>query len=97
MTVSEDPGRVRGSTTIDELLRRWPDGRAMRLMSRLHWACAYCGGRTAEPLTMAAVRHANDPHLVLECFRALDSDEGPPDDLVEAAAEKHHRPGYGRR
>ena len=56
-------------------------------MSRLHWACAHCGGAFHEPLTMAAKRHANDPRAVLTAFRALE-DGGPDDDLVERAARK---------
>ena len=56
-------------------------------MSRLHWACAHCGGAFHEPLTMAAKRHANDPRVVLTAFRALD-EGGPSDELVERAARK---------
>ena len=56
-------------------------------MSRLHWACAHCGGAFHEPLTMAAKRHANDPRAVLTAFRALD-EGGPSDELVERAARK---------
>ena len=78
---------MKGSTTIVELLRRYPGGEAARLMSRLHWACAHCGGAFHEPLTMAAKRHANDPRTVLEAFRALDGG-GPSDELVERAARK---------
>ena len=78
---------IKGSTTIVELLRRYPDGRAARLMSRLHWPCAHCGGAFHEPLTMAAKRHANSPRAVLEAFRALD-EGGPSDEQVEAAARK---------
>jgi hypothetical protein len=37
-----DANPVRGSTTIVELLRRYPGGEAARLMSRLHWPCAHC-------------------------------------------------------
>ena len=42
-----------------------PDGAAARLMSRLYWPCAHCGGAFNEPLTMAAVRHRNPPRDVL--------------------------------
>jgi hypothetical protein len=80
-------GDIRGSTTIVELLRMFPNGEAARLMSELHWACAHCGGAFHEPLTMAAKRHANDPRAVLEAFRALDRG-GPSDEQVEAAARK---------
>ena len=56
-------------------------------MSRLHWACAHCGGAFHEPLTMAAKRHANSPRAVLDAFRALDGG-GPSDEQVEEAARK---------
>ena len=63
---------IRGSTTIVELLRLFPDGEAARLMSRLPLPCAHCGGAFHEPLTMAAKRHRRDPRAVLEAFRALE-------------------------
>jgi hypothetical protein len=75
---------IRGSTTIVELLKRYPDGRAAKLMADLSWPCAHCGGAFHEPLTMAAKRHARDPRVVLEAFRALDED-GPTPEQVEAA------------
>jgi hypothetical protein len=75
---------IRGSTTIVELLRRFPDGRAARLMADLNWACAHCGGAFHEPLTMAAKRHGRDPRAVLDAFRALD-DGGPTPEQVAAA------------
>ena len=75
---------VKGSTTIVELLKRYPDGRAARLMAELNWACAHCGGAFHEPLTMAAKRHARDPRAVLDAFRALDAG-GPTAEQVEAA------------
>jgi hypothetical protein len=84
-------GEIRGSTTIVELLRRYPGGEAARLMSRLHWACAHCGGAFHEPLTMAAKRHSNSPRAVLDAFRALDAG-GPSDELVELAAQKVAQP-----
>ena len=75
---------IRGSTTIVELLQRYP-GEAARIMARLHWPCPHCGGAFHEPLTMAAKRHANDPRKVLELFRALEHG-GPTDkDIAEAA------------
>jgi hypothetical protein len=77
---------IRGSTTIVELLRRYPDGEAARLMSALNWACAHCAGAFHEPLTMAAKRHACDPRAVLEAFRALDEPGGPDGELVARAA-----------
>jgi hypothetical protein len=77
-------GQIKGSTTIVELLKRFPDGRAARLMADLNWACAHCGGAFHEPLTMAAQRHARDPMAVLEAFRALEGGE-PNANQVEAA------------
>lgn len=79
---------MRGSTTIVELLRRYPNGDAARLMARLAWPCAHCGGAFHEPLTMAATRHKNSPSAVLEVFRALERDGGPSDEQVARAAEK---------
>jgi len=79
---------VRGSTTIIELLRRYPGGEAARLMARLHWPCAHCGGAFHEPLTMAAKRHANSPRAVLDAFRALEEPEGPSPELVARADRK---------
>ena len=78
----EEP--IKGSTTIVELLKRYPDGRAARLMAELSWACAHCGGAFHEPLTMAAKRHARDPRAVLDAFRALD-EGGPTPEQVAAA------------
>jgi hypothetical protein len=76
--------KIKGSTTIVELLKRFPDGRAAKLMSELNWACAHCGGAFHEPLTMAAKRHARDPQAVLTAFRALE--DGQPDaEQIEAA------------
>ena len=65
----------------------YPQGEAARLMSRLHWECAHCGGAFHEPLTMAAKRHARDPRAVLEAFRALEHG-GPADELVAAASRR---------
>ncbi len=85
----EAPEReIKGSTTIVELLRMFPGGEAGQLLSRLAMACAHCGGAFHEPLTMAAKRHARDPRAVLEAFRALETPEGPSDELVERAARK---------
>src|SRR5947208_12652051 len=75
---------IKGSTSIVELLRRFPDGRAARLMAELNWACAHCGGAFHEPLTMAAKRHARDPRAVLDAFRALEG-SGPTREQIEAA------------
>ena len=82
-------GEIKGSTTIVELLHRYPGGEAARLMSRLAWPCAHCGGAFHEPLTMAAKRHRNSPRAVLEAFRALETPGGPSDEKVARAAEKH--------
>lgn len=79
--------RVRGSTTIAELLRRHPDGRAVRLLSSVGMACAYCGGAIREPLTLAARRHGRDPGAFLRVCQALD-DGWPDQELIEAAKEK---------
>jgi hypothetical protein len=70
-----------------EILRMYPHGEAARLMSRLAWPCAHCGGAFHEPLTMAATRHANDPRAVLVAFRAL-AEGGPTAEQASAAARK---------
>ena len=82
---------IKGSTTIVELLRRFPDGRAARLMADLSWPCAHCGGAFHEPLTMAAKRHARDPRAVLVAFRALEGD-GPTPEQVAAAQRMVEEP-----
>lgn len=78
---------VKGSTTIVELLRMYPNGEAARLMSALILPCAHCGGAFHEPLTMAAKRHRRDPRAVLEAFRALDAG-GPSPDQIDAASRR---------
>ena len=78
---------VKGSTTIVELLRMYPDGEAARLMSALTLPCAHCGGAFHEPLTRAATRHRRDPRAVLEAFRALDAG-GPSPDQIDAAGRR---------
>ncbi len=78
---------IKGSTTIVELLRMFPDGEAGRLLAELSMACAHCGGAFHEPLTMAAKRHARDPRAVLEAFRAL-AEGGPREEQVEAASRR---------
>ena len=87
MADDSDDGEIRGSTTIVELLRRYPDGEAARLMARLAWPCAHCGGAFHEPLTLAATRHRNSPRAVLDAFRAL-ADSGPSEDQIQRAAVK---------
>ena len=80
-------GQIRGSTTIVELLHRYPGGEAAALMAQLSFACAHCGGAFHEPLTLAAKRHRRDPRAVLEAFRALD-DGGPSERQIAAAARR---------
>jgi hypothetical protein len=82
-------GQVRGSTTILEILRMYPDGRAAQLMSQIYWPCAHCGGAVREPLTMAALRHGRDPRAVLDAFRALEG--GRPDEAQVARATERRR------
>jgi hypothetical protein len=79
---------IRGSTTIVELLRRYPGGEAAKLIAALSWPCAQCGGAFHEPLTLAAKRHACDPRTVLEAFRALDEPGGPSPELIRRAATR---------
>jgi hypothetical protein len=78
---------IKGSTTIVELLRMFPNGEAARLMSRLSFPCAHCGGAFHEPLTMAAKRHRRDPRAVLEAFRSLERG-GPSLEQLEAASRR---------
>jgi hypothetical protein len=78
---------IKGSTTIVELLRMFPQGEAARLMSTLALPCAHCGGAFHEPLTLAAKRHRRDPRAVLEAFRALERG-GPSGEQIEAAARR---------
>lgn len=77
-------GEIRGSTTVLELLRMFPDGRAARLFAELHFPCAHCGGAVREPLTLAAKRHRRDPRAVIEAARSLATGY-PDDDLVRRA------------
>jgi hypothetical protein len=83
-------GEIRGSTTILELLRMFPDGSAAKLMSAIQFPCAHCGGAVREPLTLAAKRHRRDPRAVLEAFRALQS--GAPSDAQVEAARRREEP-----
>ena len=83
-------GEIRGSTTILELLRMFPDGRAAKLMGEIQFPCAHCGGAVREPLTLAATRHSRDPRAVLEAFRALEV-EGPSGEQLERARERRPR------
>jgi len=89
VAATDEVGRdIRGSTTILQLLRMFPDGRAAKLMSDIQFPCAHCGGAVREPLTLAARRHRRDARAVLDAFRALE--EGyPAQALVEAARARH--------
>ena len=78
---------IKGSTTIVELLRMFPDGEAARLMATLALPCAHCGGAFHEPLTLAAKRHRRDPRAVIEAFRALTTG-GPTCDQIDAASRR---------
>jgi hypothetical protein len=79
--------KLKGSTTVVELLRMFPHGEAADLLARLSMACAHCGGAFHEPLTLAAKRHRRDPRAVLVAFRALETG-GPSDEQVAAAARR---------
>lgn len=81
---------VRGSTTIRELIERFPDGRALDLMSRLGWPCGHCSARSTEPLSLAAKRHGNPVRAAIECFRAL-AEDGPEAAAIEAARPRPRR------
>ena len=88
---SDDVGReIRGSTTILELLRMFPDGRAARLMGDIQFPCAHCGGAVREPLTLAATRHARDPRAVIDAFRSLPAG-GPSREQLDRARERRPR------
>jgi hypothetical protein len=82
-----EQGEIRGSTTIVELLRMFPDGKAGRLMATLSLPCAHCGGAFHEPLTLAAKRHRRDPRALIEAFRAL-AGGGPSDEQIAAACQR---------
>ncbi len=87
LDASRPESEIRGSTTILELLRMFPDGSAARLMGEIQFPCAHCGGAVREPLTLAAKRHRRDPRAVLEAFRAL-ATGGPSADQLIAARER---------
>jgi hypothetical protein len=82
---SATQGEIKGSTTIVELLRMFPNGEAGRLMALLSLPCAHCGGAFHEPLTLAAKRHRRDPRAVIDAFRALESG-GPSEEQITAAS-----------
>ena len=81
---------IRGSTTIGALMKRYPDGRALDLMSRLGWPCGHCSARSTEPLSLAAKRHGNPVRAVIECFRMLEGG-GPSDAALDAARARSRR------
>jgi hypothetical protein len=88
VAATDEVGReIRGSTTILELLRMFPDGSAAKLMSDIQFPCAHCGGAVREPLTLAAKRHRRDPRAVIEAFRALD-EGGPTAEQIARAAQR---------
>jgi hypothetical protein len=78
---------IKGSTTIVELLRMFPNGEAGQLMARLSLPCAHCGGAFHEPLTLSAKRHRRDPRAVIDAFRALQSG-GPSEQQIAAASAR---------
>ena len=86
---------IRGSTTIGELMERFPDGCALDLMARLGWPCGHCSARSTEPLSLAAKRHGNPVRAVIECFRAL-ADGGPAAALEAARAKPRRSPDPAR-
>ena len=81
---------IRGSTTIGELMERFPEGRALDLMARLGWPCGHCSARSTEPLSLAAKRHGNPVRAVIECFRTLE-DGRPGAATLEAARARPRR------
>jgi hypothetical protein len=88
LAATDEVGReIRGSTTILELLRMFPDGSAAKLMSDIQFPCAHCGGAVREPLTLAAKRHRRDPRAVIEAFRALEAG-GPTAEQIASAARR---------
>ena len=89
-SIKDRAGAIRGSTTIEELMMRFPGGEASDLMARLAWPCAHCSGRRDEPLSLAAKRHGNPTGAVVEAFRALDGG-GPNERQIMAAANKSNQ------
>ena len=88
VAATDEVGReIRGSTTMLELLRMFPDGSAAKLMSDIQFPCAHCGGAVREPLTLAAKRHRRDPRAVIEAFRALEAG-GPTAEQIASAARR---------
>ena len=89
VAATDEVGReIRGSTTVLELLRMFPDGRAARLLSAIQLPCAHCGGAVREPLTLAAKRHRRDPRALIEACRALENGGPSPEQLARAVARR---------
>ena len=83
---------ITGSTTIVQLLERYPGGEAAELMSRLSWPCAHCSGALHEPISMAAKRHANRAGPVVRAFQALERGGPSEVEIAEAATKYEKRP-----
>ena len=83
-------GPITGSTTVVELLQRFPGGEAADLMARLAWPCAHCSGALHEPISLAAKRHANRAGPVVRAFQALEYG-GPSDAEIAEAATRHEK------
>ena len=86
---ADEPLPITGSTTIVQLLERYPGG-AAQLMARLAWPCAHCSGALHEPISMAAKRHANRAGPVVRAFQALERG-GPSEAEIAEAAAKHEK------
>ena len=86
---------ITGSTTIVQLLERYPGGEAADLMARLAWPCAHCSGALHEPISIAAKRHANRAGPVVRAFRALEHGGPREAEIAEAAARHEKRPDPG--
>ena len=84
------PAPITGSTTVVDLLRRFPGGEAADLMARLAWPCAHCSGALHEPVSLAAKRHANRAGPVVRAFQAL-AHGGPSETEIAEAARKHEK------
>ena len=84
-------GPITGSTTVVELLERYPGGEAAQLMAQLAWPCAHCSGALHEPISMAAKRHANRAGPVVRAFQALGRGGPSAAEIAEAAAKLDKR------
>ena len=92
---ADAPQPVSGSTTIVQLLERYPGGEAAELMARLAWPCAHCSGALHEPISLAAKRHANRAGPVVRAFRALEHGGPSETEIAEAAAKLDKRADPG--